>query len=145
MLGTGSGMRYTVVGRTVSTAEVLAQLSVRYRQTVLLDAVTYRGVSKSTPCRLVDTVRVPGISGALPLYVPGQSLTETQRQGWELYQTALARYYDRDFVQASSYLAKALHLLPGDPLVQMFLKRCRAYQLRQPGPDWRGTVALKVP
>jgi class 3 adenylate cyclase len=145
VVGTSEVSQYTVLGNTVRMAEALAELSARYRQPILLETGTYRGVSGSIDCRLVDTVRLPGRAASVKLYVPGSRLSETQRQGWELYQAALARYYDRDFVQASSYLTKALHLLPGDPLVRMFLKRCRAYQLHRPGPNWRGTVAVKAP
>jgi adenylate cyclase len=94
------------------------------------------------PWRLLDSVAVKGKKTGVKIYACNRRLSDAEHKGWNLHNTAMHSYYNRDFSQAIEQFMEVLSLVPEDPNALMILERCQRYKDAPPPEGWDGVEVL---
>ncbi|HUX38015.1 MAG TPA: adenylate/guanylate cyclase domain-containing protein, partial [Rectinemataceae bacterium] len=141
-IGCDRKMNYTVIGDEVNLASRIEGQTKHYKQPILISGAIYQRVKNDVPCRLVDYVAVKGKKLGVKIYTARSSLGDKEAEAWRIHESALERYFVRDFAGAAVLLAKVLEFLPEDVPAALFLERSRAFAHNPPPPDWDGVEVL---
>lgn len=141
-IGCDRKMNYTVIGDEVNLASRIEGQTKHYKQPLLMSGAIYQRVKTQVPCRLVDYVAVKGKKTGVRIYTARAKVEGREAQAWELHESALERYFARDFRGASALLGKVLELLPGDVPAELFRERCATFLKAPPPEDWDGVEVL---
>lgn len=131
---------YTVLGDTVNLASRLESLTKFYQVNILVSDKT-RSHLDSILWRTVDKVAVKGRKSPLTIYQPLGIVEQASArllQEQEKYETALAHYYNQDWLVAEILFNELKNVNPKIYLYQMYLERIAAFKKRGPSPDWDG-------
>jgi adenylate cyclase len=135
---------FTVMGDPVNLAARLESATKQYRQVILVGESIYEMTRDQFYYRLVDKALLQGVSSPVLIYTPLTSQENSPPPGLGDYDTALKKYYARDFAGAAELLRSAQAQMGGrDFLCENFLLRCEYYGKNAPPQDWEGTWILK--
>jgi adenylate cyclase len=134
---------FTVMGDAVNLAARLESATKEYRQPILVGESIYEITKDLFIYRQVDKMLVKGKSQAVKVYTPLGDAGTPLPPGLATYETALDKYYKRDFTGAAELFRAANDQMGGDFLCAIFLERCAYYQQSPPPMDWEGIWVLK--
>jgi adenylate cyclase len=141
-IGTDKKMDYTIIGDMVNLASRMEGLTKKYHQPLLISESLFQKVKDTVPCRLIDTVAVKGKVRGVRIYTARKTLDDRENEAWSLHNTAMERFYQRDFQGALQEFQKVLGVFPEDYAAATMAGQAQEY-LRQPPPaDWNGVTVM---
>jgi adenylate cyclase len=142
-MGTEKKTEYTVIGSMVDLAEHFEGLTKEYRCPLIFSEGLHRKVKDALPCRLLDSVP---LGGAKPvrIFTARGTLEPAEKEAWDLHNTGMTEYYERDFRKAAGRFQEVLRILPEDGPARILHDRCTAFANSPPPPEWDGTDVGKA-
>jgi class 3 adenylate cyclase len=142
-MGTERKKEYTVIGPMVDLAEHFEGLTKEYRCPLIISEGLYRKVKDELPCRLLDSVSLPG-GKPIRIYTVRRTLEAAEKEAWGMHNSGMAAYYERNFSKAASSFRAVLGILPEDEPARMLLARSTEYAKNPPASNWDGTMTEKA-
>ncbi len=140
----GGDMRfdYTVIGDNVNLGSRLEALTRQYKVGVILTESTKEELNSNILCRKLDKVAVKGKKEPVVIYeaiVEVHAATAEQKKLAQDFESALEKYFERDFSGAKSSCDAVLAVSPEDFPTQNLKDRCDHFISEPPPADWVGT------
>jgi len=144
-MGSITRLNYSVIGDTVNLAARLEGLTKVYG----IEVIVSESTKKQTPglaYRRIDRVQVKGKENSVNIYQPmgfESELTAEQKAGINEFHTAVDMYQNQMWSEAIEVFERFAEESPA-LLYELYINRCKQYQLRPPGPDWDGTTKFDL-
>lgn len=139
-MGTDRKMDYTIMGNSVNLAARLEGVNKQYGTWILISEPTFQEGGADFLVRKLDRVRVVGIQQPVRLY----ELLEEKAFASPRQQEALEMFEGGDWEKAQEHFKRVLQLVPDDGPSQLYLKRIRKFQSKEPPQDWDGVFNLSL-
>lgn len=141
-MGTDLEPNYTVMGDVVSLAGRLERECARYRTLILVGEGTARAASDTFFFREVDRVRARGKGMPVQIFeLVGRKRPNEERPARLAdFEHGLRMYYERRFLAALELFTRLSN--DGDPVAEVFAKRCEKYVHDEPPGSWDGVSEL---
>lgn len=145
-----SKLNYTMIGDTVNLASRLEGVNKAYNSWIMCSGETWgmanKGIHKDELlARKLDRVRVVGRSTPVQLYnILGfnNELGKDVKEQVDIFNTALEKYFERDFKNAGKLFMQANQIGAGDPTSLVFAERCKNFIENGVPEDWDGVINM---
>ncbi len=134
----GKKMEYTVIGDTVNQAARLEGTAKYYGITYLVGENTYKLTATNCRYRELDRIRVVGKHLPVTIYEPQVGPSALSDAQIKHFESALALYRGRKWVEAKAMFRALLVELPNDKPSQIYVERCEYFAENAPPTDWDG-------
>jgi adenylate cyclase len=139
-IGSSRHLQYTVIGDIVNLGSRLESANKKYHTAVMLAEATYEAVKDAYECRFLDMIRVKGKEKPVKVYellAPRGELSAEQRELIQAYNSALVKYFERDFAGAlATFQQEVFVRWPADYLSNLYAGRCELLKRFPPRSDW---------
>lgn len=143
-IGSESRFDFTMLGDTVNLASRLEGVNNVYGSRSVAGEQTFRQAYERIAFRQLDRVRVVGRDRAVSIYQPmaviKDGVSDEVQARIDVYEAALARYQQRDFVGAIERFQTLAER--GDRPARVMLARAHTYAESPPPRDWDGTFKV---
>ncbi len=144
-MGSRQRMDFTIMGDSVNIAARLEGANKFYGTNLMISEFTYEFVKDKVEVKELDLIRVIGKNEPIRIYellaLRGELSGDFQR-GRDIFEEALRLYRKQKFQEAKNMFEKVFEFVPGDPSVNIFLKRCEDFIKTQPPHGWDGVFQL---
>jgi adenylate cyclase len=148
-MGSALHSAYTALGDTVNLSSRLEGLNKEYATHILLSETTYMAVEDPLLIfRELDLIRVKGKLQPVTLYelIAARGTPEGDapdlEERLELFNLGRACYRERRWQDAQIIFEKLCERWPEDGPAQMYLNRCKEYQVAGPDAGWDGVYVM---
>ncbi len=139
---------YTVIGDSVNLASRLEGANKQYHSSIMLGQLTRDRAAEHIIDRELDLLVVVGKSDPVRVYellaLKEEGVSAEMQKFLSCYHEGLRLHRLREWEAAIACLEEALKHKPGDYPAQIYIERCKMYQIAPPPHDWNGVFVLKT-
>jgi len=144
-MGTAQKMDYTMMGHAVNLAARLEGVNKQYGTWLLASEMTRNEAGDGFVFRMMDRVRVVGVSEPVRLYEvveEADHIDAPTREVLDIYHEGLKIFEQRDWEAALKRFQEALNAHAEDGPSKVYAKRCREFIKKRPPDSWDGAFNL---
>ena len=144
-MGTAQKMDYTMMGHAVNLAARLEGVNKQYGTWLLASEMTRNEAGDDFVFRMMDRVRVVGVSEPVRLYEvvdEADHIDARTREVLDVYHEGLRIFEQRDWEAALQRFQQALHAHAEDGPSKVYARRCREFIKKRPPDSWDGAFNL---
>ncbi len=144
-IGSEEKHEFTAIGDPINLASRLEGATKEFRIDLLLGESAAPLVRGRYDLRSVDLLQVSGKSRPVQVFTVVGARQQAQEPGWlTAYEEGLRHYRNCLFEEALLSFKRADEAHPNDWLTEEYIRRCQAFAITPPPPDWNGVYIMKT-
>ncbi len=149
IIGDEKRMDTGIISDTVNTASRLEGLTKFFNAKIIISEASFAFLSEppGMETRFLGKVAVKGKQEVLPVYEvfnPDSDDTDRKKAASKAgFEAGLARYFEKDFVNATLQLKEVAQQFPEDTVTHQYLRRAASYLVEGVPEEWTGVVTME--